>query len=237
MATKVQMRGGTSEEHSVFTGLNREVTVDTTKKTLVIHDGVTVGGFPLLTNYEFQDYSRAVDERIDGILDDIGDSHNHDDDYAKLVHTHSEYVEKVSGTKPLTSVFTNGYEGIATNGNNTADYIRTPESGLLPFKSGGYSNIGSSTWRFANGFFNNLDSKNVTVDGGELKLKNSSKIQFNNDDTLSYNDTTNEYQLTADGDVNKARLCLGHIELGGRRIYIGSSFPSDARVNDILIQI
>jgi len=48
MATQVQFRGGTTTEHASFTGAAREVTVDTTKDTAVVHDGTTQGGFPLL---------------------------------------------------------------------------------------------------------------------------------------------------------------------------------------------
>ena len=48
MATQVQFRGGTTTEHTSFTGAAREVTVDTTKDTVVVHDGSTAGGFPLL---------------------------------------------------------------------------------------------------------------------------------------------------------------------------------------------
>jgi hypothetical protein len=47
MSTQVKYRGGTTAEHSTFTGSERELTVDTTKDTLVVHDGSTVGGFPL----------------------------------------------------------------------------------------------------------------------------------------------------------------------------------------------
>lgn len=48
MASKVvQHRGGNTPQHSTFTGAQREITVDTTKKTLVVHDGVTPGGTPL----------------------------------------------------------------------------------------------------------------------------------------------------------------------------------------------
>ena len=48
MATQVQWRRGTTAEHSTFTGIVGEVTVDTTKDTLVVHDAVTAGGVPLL---------------------------------------------------------------------------------------------------------------------------------------------------------------------------------------------
>ena len=47
MATQVKFRGGTTTEHSSFIGSDREMTVDTTKETLVVHDGSTAGGFPL----------------------------------------------------------------------------------------------------------------------------------------------------------------------------------------------
>ena len=48
MPDQLQLRGGTSSEHNSFTGVAREVTVDTTKKTLVVHDGSTAGGTPLM---------------------------------------------------------------------------------------------------------------------------------------------------------------------------------------------
>ena len=49
MATRLQLRKGTTTEHSTFIGAEGEVTVDTTKKALVLHDGVTTGGKPLPT--------------------------------------------------------------------------------------------------------------------------------------------------------------------------------------------
>jgi hypothetical protein len=49
MTTALQLRRGTTSQHSTFTGANGEVTVDTTKKTAVVHDGTTAGGVPLAT--------------------------------------------------------------------------------------------------------------------------------------------------------------------------------------------
>ena len=48
MATQVQFRRGTTAEHSGFKGANGEVTVDTEKRTVCIHDATQAGGFPLL---------------------------------------------------------------------------------------------------------------------------------------------------------------------------------------------
>ena len=48
MATQGQYRRGTTAEHSGFKGAEGEVTVDTSIKTVVIHDAITNGGFPVL---------------------------------------------------------------------------------------------------------------------------------------------------------------------------------------------
>lgn len=42
-----QRRRGTTAQHASFTGLLAELTVDTDKDTVVVHDGSTAGGFPL----------------------------------------------------------------------------------------------------------------------------------------------------------------------------------------------
>jgi len=47
MAKKLQLRRGTTSQHSSFTGAVGEVTVDTDKDTVVVHDGSTAGGTPL----------------------------------------------------------------------------------------------------------------------------------------------------------------------------------------------
>lgn len=47
MSFAFQRRRGTTSQHASFTGLNAELTVDTDKKTVVVHDGSTAAGFPL----------------------------------------------------------------------------------------------------------------------------------------------------------------------------------------------
>ena len=47
MAKLLKLRRGTTSQHSSFTGAEGEVTVDTDKETLVVHDGSTQAGFPL----------------------------------------------------------------------------------------------------------------------------------------------------------------------------------------------
>lgn len=47
MAKQIQFRRGTTTQHSTFTGAVGEVTVDTDKDTVVVHDGSTAGGHPV----------------------------------------------------------------------------------------------------------------------------------------------------------------------------------------------
>ena len=49
MSTQVQFRRGSTAQHASMTGAAAEVTVDTTKNVVVVHDGSTAGGHPAAT--------------------------------------------------------------------------------------------------------------------------------------------------------------------------------------------
>jgi hypothetical protein len=49
MSTELRLRRGTTAQHATFTGALGEVTIDTDKKVPVVHDGITVGGNPLIS--------------------------------------------------------------------------------------------------------------------------------------------------------------------------------------------
>ena len=61
MAKRLQLRGGTTAQHNVFTGAVREVTVDTDKDTLVVHDGATAGGFALAKESSVSTHTNRTD--------------------------------------------------------------------------------------------------------------------------------------------------------------------------------
>jgi hypothetical protein len=48
MTTAIRRRRGTTAQHSSFTGAAGETTIDTDKEVVVVHDGVQVGGYPLM---------------------------------------------------------------------------------------------------------------------------------------------------------------------------------------------
>lgn len=67
MADQLQLRGGTTAQNATFTGAQREVTVDTTKHTLVVHDGVTQGGYPLALSSDFNWARSPLSSAIDNV--------------------------------------------------------------------------------------------------------------------------------------------------------------------------
>lgn len=54
-ARQIQIRRGTEDEHANFTGAIGEITMDTTNKTLRVHDGETLGGTILAKKDEVPD--------------------------------------------------------------------------------------------------------------------------------------------------------------------------------------
>ena len=61
MAKLLKLRRGTTTQHGSFTGAEGEVTVDTDKETLVVHDGSTAGGTPLAKESAIPDVSTKAD--------------------------------------------------------------------------------------------------------------------------------------------------------------------------------
>ena len=66
MAIQIQLRQGTTTEHNTFTGAVGEVTVDTNKKTVVVHDGTTVGGTVLAKVSEVSSLVPQATETVAG---------------------------------------------------------------------------------------------------------------------------------------------------------------------------
>ena len=59
MSRQIQIRRGTAAEHENFTGAVGEITMDTTNKTIRVHDGTTAGGVPLAKQSEIPEIANA----------------------------------------------------------------------------------------------------------------------------------------------------------------------------------
>jgi hypothetical protein len=88
MTTAVQRRRGTTSQHSTFTGLEGEITVDTTKDTIVVHDGSTAGGIPILR----EDFTNG---KVSG-LGSINGADTANDDQFLIFDTSTSSFKKIS---------------------------------------------------------------------------------------------------------------------------------------------
>lgn len=132
---------------------------------------------------------------------------NYDNDYGNGVVINGR-VEipndlHIKGRRPLLDYHINGYYGICTPDADDVDWIRSTKNGFIPYQSGGYSSIGTSSWRFSRGYFDNVDTKSITV----AKNGNTSSIDFPatvNDPGfirhIEHNDTAGMYFSVSDND-------------------------------------
>ena len=127
MAKLLKLRRGTTSQHSSFTGAEGEVTVDTDKESLVVHNGSTAGGFPIAR----ADGSGVSNFTITGELDaatlDISGN-------ADIDGTLEADAITVDGTA-LNTVIAGVTVTTATNANHVsvADNESTNENNLIPF--------------------------------------------------------------------------------------------------------
>ena len=107
---EIQRRGGTTTQHETFTGKDRELTIDTTKHTVVVHDGVTAGGHPIAT----EDYTDTkIEEAFDAVTAaDIPTSDESDvqtklTSYASTLSSHTTTIgDHTSQLDAITSTLT-----------------------------------------------------------------------------------------------------------------------------------
>ena len=122
MATQVQFRRGTTAEHSGFKGADGEVTVDTSLKTVVIHDAITNGGFPLLR----QDGSNSLFTKS-GDLNNCALKFNGDPNTG-LISPVSDELTLVTGGVARLTIDSNGAVTIPGNVTITGTLSATPSN-------------------------------------------------------------------------------------------------------------
>ena len=71
MALRIQQRGHSTQSSETYTGLEREITIDTGKKTVRVHDGVTAGGVPLARESDIPSDAEIGDKAFSNPPDDL----------------------------------------------------------------------------------------------------------------------------------------------------------------------
>ena len=143
MAKQVQFRRGTTSQHSTFTGAVGEVTVDTDKDVVVVHDGSTAGGFPLVRQLSDLSVTATATELnyVDGVTSAIqtqldaklGSSYTGDVDITGelIVDSYNETYGAVTSSSNATTVDCeagNAFSHTLTE-NTTFTFSNPPASG------------------------------------------------------------------------------------------------------------
>jgi hypothetical protein len=137
MPKQVQLRRGTTTEHATFTGVVGEVTVDTTKDTVVVHDGTQVGGYPLARESDLANY-----QPLDGDLTAIAALSGTTGIVRKTAaNTYSldtdTYLTGITSTQVTTALGFTPYDATNPSGYLSTVNLTSNVTGALPVANGG----------------------------------------------------------------------------------------------------
>ena len=165
MPTVLQLRRGTTAQHSSFTGAEGEVTVNTSKDTLVVHDGSTQGGFEIA----LADLSNTSAVALTDFSGGTGVTYNNSTGeiaIGQAVGT-GDSVTFAGVTAPLTGNVTGNIDGIVGGTTPAAGTFTTVSTSGNGTVGGNLTVTGNFT---VNGTTTTINSTTLTVDDKEIVL-------------------------------------------------------------------
>ena len=128
MAIAVQRRRGSTADHAAFTGLAGEITVDTSKQVVVVHDGATAGGFPAAA----EDHAHAgLYEPVDETLLRAANIGTGPGSIAAGDHAHAGVYEPVDATLLRSSDIGTGSGNVAAGDHAHAGVYEPADESIL----------------------------------------------------------------------------------------------------------
>ena len=128
MAIAVQRRRGSTADHAAFTGLVGEITVDTSKQVVVVHDGATPGGFPAAA----EDHAHAgLYEPVDDTLLRAANIGTGPGTVAAGDHAHAGVYEPVDATLLRSSDIGTGSGNVAAGDHDHAGVYEPADESIL----------------------------------------------------------------------------------------------------------
>ncbi len=128
MAIAVQRRRGSTADHAAFTGLVGEITVDTSKQVVVVHDGATPGGFPAAA----EDHAHAgLYEPVDDTLLRAANIGTGPGTVAAGDHAHAGVYEPVDATLLRSSDIGTGSGNVAAGDHAHAGVYEPADESIL----------------------------------------------------------------------------------------------------------
>lgn len=130
MAQQVQFRRGTTAEHSTFTGANGEITVDTDKDVVVVHDGSTAGGFPLIGAGDIGTTVQAYD--VDTTKNDVANTFTAEQTFNAGLSIDGPYEQAAEAMAALdVDCSTGNYFTKAISTSSTITFSNIPSTGTV----------------------------------------------------------------------------------------------------------
>ena len=201
MTTQIKRRRGTTTQHTSFTGAEGELTIDTTKDTVVVHDGITSGGHPL-----------AKESAITGKVNTAGDTMTGDLSFG-------DNDKAIFGAGSDLQIYSNNNNSFITESGSGSLFVNASNL-VLRNTSGEYYFYGNSDGA-VNLYYDNAAklattstgvditgtavtdgltvAGNVSVDGGTIKLDGNYPVGTNNvalGDNALYSNTTGAENVT-----------------------------------------
>ena len=128
MAIAVQRRRGSTADHAAFTGLVGEITVDTSKQVVVVHDGATPGGFPAAA----EDHAHAgLYEPVDETIIRAANIGTGPGSIAAGDHAHAGVYEPVDATLLRSSDIGTGSGSVAAGDHDHAGVYEPADESIL----------------------------------------------------------------------------------------------------------
>ena len=209
MSIQVQYRRGTATQNNAFVGALAEITVDTTNKTLRVHDGATAGGSNLAT-------VAYVTSSLDAVANIIEDGTSN----VKVTTTDGNVAVTIGGVANV-AVFSSsganvtGY--VTATGNITGGNINTAGQVIATGNISGGNLSGTSIV----GTLTTASQTNITSVGTLGSLSVTGNISGGNVSTASVNASSSNMTITAAAGDNSVLLVptgTGTVDTASKKI-------------------
>jgi len=241
MTTQIQRRRGTTVQHSSFTGAEAEITIDTDKETVVVHDGSQAGGFPLLrAEGGAQNISTSGDITVntdalfvDASAKNVGIGTSSPTNLLDLSNSTNAYIQQTRGSNVfilgpagdqaadgvLLRTSSNGPLRFDTNGSNERMRIDSSGNVGIGTTSPGSYAAGGRNLVLASGGDTGLTIKTGATDEANILFASAENATSNNG-IIKYNQSTKEMRFQNYGGGNEFFTFYGQ---GSERLRIDSS--------------
>jgi len=210
MSTQVQIRKGNTIQTAAFTGAIAEITVDTDKKTLVVHDGVTVGGIPLARESALsanQVFSQAAFNAANS---------------AATLSAATDLTQNNSITAAFlaanSAVILSDATNLTQNTSITASFIAANSSGVYANAAFIHAN---ASFAFANTISGGAAIDNVarSLANSAVTLSDATDLTQNNSIAAAFTRANNSISANAGGTITGDLVVTGNLTISGQTTY------------------